>query len=68
MGALISCYGKKEKSVKWLSENYFFRDPLRPNYIDNKYFFRCPFLGALKLESYGLAVKPPSTINSVPVI
>jgi phosphatidylserine decarboxylase len=29
----------KEKSVKWLSENYFFRDPLRPNYIDHKYFF-----------------------------
>ena len=27
------------KSIKWLSEQYFFRDPNRPVYSDNNYFF-----------------------------
>lgn len=29
----------KGKSVQWLSEQYFFRDPPRPTYSDSSYFF-----------------------------
>ena len=29
----------KDKSVRWLSESYFFRDPCRPTYSDVGYFF-----------------------------
>lgn len=29
----------KDKSVRWLSEHYFFRDPPRPTYSDVSYFF-----------------------------
>jgi phosphatidylserine decarboxylase len=29
----------KDKPVKWLSENHFFRDPVRPAYSDLSYFF-----------------------------
>lgn len=29
----------KDCSIKWLSEHYFFRDPIRPYYIDPAYFF-----------------------------
>lgn len=29
----------KEKSIKWLSEEYFFRDPTRPYYLNPDYFY-----------------------------
>jgi phosphatidylserine decarboxylase len=29
----------KERSIKWLTEEYFFRDPVRPYFIDPNYFF-----------------------------
>lgn len=29
----------KDKSFAWLSNNYFFRDPKRPTYLDPNYFF-----------------------------
>ncbi|MBN2010023.1 phosphatidylserine decarboxylase [candidate division KSB1 bacterium] len=29
----------KERSIKWLSEEYFFRDPARPYYINQDFFF-----------------------------
>lgn len=29
----------KDKSVRWLSERYFFRDPMRPVYSDENYFY-----------------------------
>lgn len=29
----------RDKSVAWLSANYFFRDPCRPTYSDLRYFF-----------------------------
>lgn len=29
----------RDKSVRWLSQYYFFRDPIRPVYSDSSYFF-----------------------------
>ena len=29
----------KDKPLKWLSEEHFFRDPSRPTFADNEYFF-----------------------------
>jgi phosphatidylserine decarboxylase len=29
----------KDRSIRWLSENYFFRDPTRPQFSDASYFF-----------------------------
>lgn len=29
----------KDQPLSWLSQNHFFRDPLRPNYLDQSYFF-----------------------------
>ncbi len=29
----------EDRSIRWLSEHYFFRDPLRPQYSDTAYFF-----------------------------
>jgi phosphatidylserine decarboxylase len=29
----------KDKPLKWLSEEYFFRDPSRPRFADDEYFF-----------------------------
>jgi phosphatidylserine decarboxylase len=29
----------KDESIRWLSENHFFRDPIRPNHSDPSYFF-----------------------------
>lgn len=29
----------KSQSIRWLSENHFFRDPIRPVYSDDSYFF-----------------------------
>lgn len=29
----------KDRGVKWLSEFYFFRDPIRPAYLDSSFFF-----------------------------
>jgi phosphatidylserine decarboxylase len=29
----------RDKSMRWLSEQYFFRDPIRPIYSDSSYFF-----------------------------
>lgn len=29
----------KDKPIEWLSQHYFFRDPLRPTYADSRFFF-----------------------------
>lgn len=51
----------KTKSVRWLSENHFFRDPIRPIYSDISYFF-APADGVIV---YQLQVKPDERIVDI---
>ena len=49
------------RSLAWLSENYFFRDPIRSTYIDESYFF-APADGIIV---YQKAVKPDADLLDI---
>jgi len=51
----------KGKSMRWLSEEFFFRDPSRPIYEDNSYFF-APADGVVL---YAKIVKPDESIVDI---
>jgi phosphatidylserine decarboxylase len=48
----------REKSVAWLSQYHFFRDPMRPTYSDSNYFFS-PADGVI---AYQCTVRPEEAI------
>jgi phosphatidylserine decarboxylase len=50
-----------DSSLAWLSENYFFRDPIRSTYVDERYFF-APADGIIV---YQKAVKPDADLLDV---
>lgn len=50
-----------DRPLAWLSENYFFRDPIRSTYIDERYFF-APADGILL---YQKAVKPDADLLDI---
>lgn len=41
LGEWLDCdvHPVKDRPVRWLSQNHFFRDPIRPIYSDSSYFF-----------------------------
>lgn len=51
----------KDKSLAWLSQEFFFRDPTRPNYSDPSYFFS-PADG---IVLYQMTVNPDESIVDI---
>lgn len=51
----------KDKSIRWLSEHYFFRDPVRPVYADLNYFY-APADG---IVLYQMIVDPTESIIDI---
>jgi phosphatidylserine decarboxylase len=50
----------QDKSVAWLPQHHFFRDPIRPTYSDLSYFF-APADGIIL---YQREVRPEASIQS----
>jgi len=55
----------QDRPVRWLSEHYFFRDPMRPVYSDPAYFFS-PADGIILYQSYVKGQDPIVDIKGRP--